>query len=105
MAARVRTLADAVHDLTLELQLNRVAVARMDVARLDGRARQVADRATAALELLNRNLAITNTKLAQLASRPIVGFLGGGAEAEINRLVGSLDAFTREVAAWRQLVD
>ena len=104
MAGRVRVLADSVRDMTVELRAAREAAPRVDVSKLDGRASEAADRVAAALEAFNRELATTNQHLSNLASRPIVGFLGGGAEAELQRLVGFADRLRDEVAAWRRLV-
>lgn len=104
MAARVRTLADSVRDMTAELRAAREIAPSVDVSRLDGRAAEAVDRVAGALEAFNRELATTNRHLSSLASRPIVGFLGGGAEAELQRLVGYADTLREEVAAWRRLV-
>jgi primosomal protein N'' len=104
MAGRVRSLADAVGEFTAELRANRQALPKMDVKRLDGRAREAADRLRASIDAFTKELATTNHHLNDLAHRPIVGFLGGGAEEQLQRLVGNVDALRQEVGRWRDLV-
>lgn len=104
MAGRVRVLADAVADLTAELRASRVVLPTIDASKLDGRAREAAVRLRSSLDAFTKELATTNHHLGDLARRPIVGFLGGGAEEQLQRLVGHVDALRQEVGRWRDLV-
>jgi len=97
MAARVRTLAEAVNGLTREVRALREAAPSVDLSKLNGRAVQVADRLVSALESFNLQMAVTNGRLRELSQRPLIGMLGGGAEAEIERLATAAEALSREL--------
>jgi len=104
MAARVRTLADAVAELTEEVRRARARLETMDLARLDGRARQAAQKLAASVDAFTRELAVSNQRLGQLARTPLLGMLGGGADAEINRLVSKVEALRQELGGALGLV-
>ncbi|MGH8980206.1 MAG: hypothetical protein ACRDWE_04185 [Acidimicrobiales bacterium] len=102
MAARIRTLADAVNDLTAEVARARTALPAVDVSKLDGRATKALADLAQAVQRFSDELAMTNGHLRDLAHRPIVGFLGGGAEAELQRLAGRVDALREQLELGRQ---
>jgi hypothetical protein len=101
---RVRVLADAVNDLTAELRALRESLPKVDLSKAGPEALKALNRFAAAMEVANTTLATTNSHLATLAQRPLLGMLGGGAEAELQRLRGVADLLRNEVATWRRLV-
>lgn len=101
---RIRTLADSVRDLTAEVQRVREAAPRVDLSKLDGKAVKAAERIAKALENFNIQLGVTNSRLESLAKRPIIGMLGGGAEAELHRLTEAADDLREELGGLVALV-
>jgi hypothetical protein len=89
---RLRTIADAVNDLTAELKRFREDLSSGRI-KPDGAA-QYADRALSAVAGLTSTLDQTNGQLRRLSQTPLIGMLGGGAEAEIQRLTGRIDGLT-----------
>lgn len=104
MAGRVRVLADAVVDLTAELRANRQMLPTISASKLDGRSREAAERLRASIEAFTRELGTTNGHLLRLSRTPMLGLLGGGAEAELQRLVAHVDGLRAEIGRWRDLV-
>ena len=92
MAGRVRVIADAVGDLNDVLRKALPYLQKIDMAKVQTPEGIAAiNRVATAVEALNAQLGTTNGHLAQLASTPLLGFLGGGAEAEIQKLVVHVD--------------
>lgn len=87
-SARIRTLAEATKELTsavnkavdiYEKHKGNVPLGMGGRAALEGVA--------SALDRCTTELRTTNQRLSELSNRPIVGFLGGGAHEELDRLV------------------
>lgn len=98
---RVHTLAEATQRLTVEVRRAREAYERhggkMEFG--DG-GREVARALLMAVDRCAAELRVTNQRLTELRNHPVVGFLGGGAAQELERLV---DAANDLVTAVREL--
>jgi hypothetical protein len=98
MAARIGPVGVATDHLAAELHALLPALERFDLSGTDGEARRLLERGVAALEDFNAKLGEVNAALRSLASRPIMGMLGGGAESELQRLGASIDRLRSVVA-------
>ena len=101
---RIRTLADGVNGLSMEVKALREVAPRIDLSKVGPEWRATLTRFTAALEAAIATLGTTNQNLATLANRPFIGMLGGGAEAELQRLLKMSDFLRQELSRVREIV-
>ena len=91
---RVHTLAEAVDRLRGEIssavaEWRRRGLPKVDAARL----KRVAD----AMDRFTTELRATGNKIEQAARTPLASVLGGGAQAELSRLVVSMNGLADEI--------
>lgn len=95
---RMRKLSDAVRDLNETINKGIGIYKSSKKISIDGQSLSALYNLTVAVDNFTRQLQETNMHLSALSQRPIIGVLGGGAEAELQRLVQQLDAITKIVA-------
>lgn len=104
-AQRIRVLSDAVIELrqTIDSAVAAIKALKNDIKVDDGVKDTVMGIKTS-IDMLTSQLAYVNENLANLARRPIVGMLGGGAEQELQRLVQVTDQLSRSIREAMKLV-